>query len=207
MEILKNPHFDLLGKARYFVAASLIVILSGLAYIAKDGLRYGVEFSGGIQLILKFASAPHVDRMDPRGAPLEQHVRESAGRRARVQGDQASRIDPERVERRGELVTAATHERIRLHDAQREGPVDQVAGLAIGPSAVTLARPDLAGEDQRLGPGARLGQAALDEELVETLAGGSFGSRAAHPAIVAQPSSPRLTDGGLGMTNSTGCDR
>ena len=63
MEILKNPNFDLLGKARYFVALSLIVILSGLAFIAKDGLRYGVEFSGGIQLILKFASAPHVDRI------------------------------------------------------------------------------------------------------------------------------------------------
>ena len=44
MEILKNPHFDFLGKARYFVAASLIVILGGIAYVARYGLRYGVEF-------------------------------------------------------------------------------------------------------------------------------------------------------------------
>ena len=63
MEILKNPHFDLLGKARYFVAASLIVILSGLAYIAKDGLRYGVEFSGGTQVIAKFSTPPEVDHV------------------------------------------------------------------------------------------------------------------------------------------------
>jgi preprotein translocase subunit SecF len=63
MELLKNPHFDFLGKTRYFVAASLIVILAGIAYAAHYGLRYGVEFSGGTELILKFASPPHVDRI------------------------------------------------------------------------------------------------------------------------------------------------
>ena len=63
MEILKNPNFDFLGKTRYFVAASLLVILAGVAFIARNGLRYGVEFSGGTQLILKFASPPHVDRI------------------------------------------------------------------------------------------------------------------------------------------------
>ena len=34
MEILKNPNFDFLGKTRYFVAASLLLILAGVAYIA-----------------------------------------------------------------------------------------------------------------------------------------------------------------------------
>jgi len=63
MEILKNPHFDFLSKARYFVAGSLLVILAGVAFIARNGLRYGVEFSEGTQLILKFASTPRVDRI------------------------------------------------------------------------------------------------------------------------------------------------
>jgi preprotein translocase subunit SecF len=63
MEILKNPNFDFLGKTRYFVAASLILILAGIGYIARYGLRYGVEFSGGVQLILKFSSPPKVDRI------------------------------------------------------------------------------------------------------------------------------------------------
>jgi preprotein translocase subunit SecF len=63
MEILKNPNFDFLGKTRYFVAASLILILAGMAYIARSGLHYGVEFSGGTQLILKFQNAPQVDRI------------------------------------------------------------------------------------------------------------------------------------------------
>ncbi len=31
MEILKNPNYDFLGKAKYFVALSLVVIVAGLA--------------------------------------------------------------------------------------------------------------------------------------------------------------------------------
>jgi preprotein translocase subunit SecF len=63
MEILKNPQFDFLGKARYFVLASLILITAGIAYIATKGLHYGVEFSGGTQLIVKFQAAPDTDRI------------------------------------------------------------------------------------------------------------------------------------------------
>jgi preprotein translocase subunit SecF len=34
-----------------------------VAFIARNGLRYGVEFSGGTQLILKFQNPPQVDRI------------------------------------------------------------------------------------------------------------------------------------------------
>ena len=64
MEILKNPNYDFLGKARYFVIASLVLILVGLAFILRPGgLHYGVEFSGGTQLIVRFQKAPEVDRV------------------------------------------------------------------------------------------------------------------------------------------------
>jgi preprotein translocase subunit SecF len=70
LEILKNPHFDFLGKSRYFIAASLAVILGGLAYMLTNHVYlgtnpkgYGVEFSGGTQLIVKFASPPAVDQV------------------------------------------------------------------------------------------------------------------------------------------------
>lgn len=67
MEILKNPNFDFLGKTRFFVAASVLVILGGIALMARPGgVRYGVEFSGGTQLIVKFRSQPEIDRI--RGA-------------------------------------------------------------------------------------------------------------------------------------------
>jgi preprotein translocase subunit SecF len=63
MEILKNPNIDFLGKTRYFVAASLALILAGVATMATQGVRYGVEFSSGTQLILKFERAPEIDRI------------------------------------------------------------------------------------------------------------------------------------------------
>jgi preprotein translocase subunit SecF len=70
MEFLKNPNFDFLGKTRYFVGASVLVVLAGVAYmlsnhvyLGKDAKGYGVEFSGGTQLIAKFQNPPQVDRI------------------------------------------------------------------------------------------------------------------------------------------------
>jgi preprotein translocase subunit SecF len=70
MEFLKNPNFDFLGKTRYFVAASALLILGGLAYmlttntyLGRDPRGYGVEFSGGTQLIVKFQNSPQIDRI------------------------------------------------------------------------------------------------------------------------------------------------
>jgi preprotein translocase subunit SecF len=70
MEFLKNPNFDFLGKTRYFVGASVLVVLAGLAYmlsthtyLGTNPKGYGVEFSGGTQLIVKFQKGPEVDRI------------------------------------------------------------------------------------------------------------------------------------------------
>jgi preprotein translocase subunit SecF len=70
MEFLKNPNFDFLGKTRYFVGASLLVVLAGLAYmlstntyLGRNPSGYGVEFSGGTQIIAKFQNPPQVDRI------------------------------------------------------------------------------------------------------------------------------------------------
>jgi preprotein translocase subunit SecF len=70
MEILKNPHFDFLGKARLFIALSLLTIVGGLAYMLTNNVYlganakgYGVEFSGGTQLIVKFQQPPQIDQI------------------------------------------------------------------------------------------------------------------------------------------------
>jgi preprotein translocase subunit SecF len=63
MEIIKNPNIDFLGKAKYFVALSAVLIAAGLFWIASGRLRYGVEFSGGTQLILHFQGTPDTDRI------------------------------------------------------------------------------------------------------------------------------------------------
>ena len=70
LEILKNPNFDFLGKTKYFVALSLAFIFGGLGfmlatgvYIGSNAKGYGVEFSGGTQLILHFEKSPENERI------------------------------------------------------------------------------------------------------------------------------------------------
>jgi preprotein translocase subunit SecF len=63
MEFLKNPNVDFLSKMRICFAASVVVVLAAIALMATRGLNYGVEFSGGTQLIVTFSSTPEIDRI------------------------------------------------------------------------------------------------------------------------------------------------
>jgi preprotein translocase subunit SecF len=63
MQILHNPSYDFLGKTKVLLVVSTTLILAGIAYIATQGIRYGVEFSGGTQLIARFQSRPEVDKV------------------------------------------------------------------------------------------------------------------------------------------------
>src|ERR1700748_2215165 len=59
MEFFKGVNVDWMGKAKYFVALSLILLAVGWASILKDGgLRYGIDFRGGTLGYVRFASAP-----------------------------------------------------------------------------------------------------------------------------------------------------
>jgi len=63
MEFIKNPDFDFLGRARACLVASLCVVAGGLYLFGTRGLSYGVEFSGGTQLVVQFSSPPAIDRV------------------------------------------------------------------------------------------------------------------------------------------------
>ena len=63
MQILHNPSYDFLGKTKILLVVSTTLILAGIAYIASHGIKYGVEFSGGTQLIARFQSRPEVDKV------------------------------------------------------------------------------------------------------------------------------------------------
>ena len=63
MEILKNPHYDFLGKSKIFVPLSILLTLGSLAYMTFHGIRYGVEFQGGTQVIVRFTNPPQTDRI------------------------------------------------------------------------------------------------------------------------------------------------
>src|SRR5262245_30759005 len=64
MELFKDTNFDFLGKKWPFIIASLVLTVAGLASIVvKGGLKYGIDFKGGAQMRVKFASTPHLDKI------------------------------------------------------------------------------------------------------------------------------------------------
>ena len=64
MEIFKNVSYDWLGKKWYFVAGSMIMLLIGVgAYFVRGGLAYGIDFTGGTLIIMKFNQPPDLDKI------------------------------------------------------------------------------------------------------------------------------------------------
>src|SRR5687767_3361608 len=63
MQFLKNPNFDFLGIGKVCLAVSALLVAASLALVATGGLRYGVEFESGTQLIVNFENAPDIDKV------------------------------------------------------------------------------------------------------------------------------------------------
>ena len=131
MEILKNPNFDFLGRTRYFVTASVLIILAGIVSMARPGgLRYGVEFSGGTQLIVKFQSTPETDairdavsRVSP-GAVIQTYGQPSGNQvLIRLAG----------VESEAELTGPAERTLKALADNYSKNPVLESSSEIVGP--------------------------------------------------------------------------
>ncbi len=64
MEFFKQAEIDWMGKAKYFYALSLILLLVGLAsLISKGGPYYGIDFKGGTLVYVRFAGPSPVDQL------------------------------------------------------------------------------------------------------------------------------------------------
>jgi preprotein translocase subunit SecF len=61
MEFLKNPNFDFIRWRWHAIALSAVVILAGVAMIARTGLPLGIDFSGGTLIVIKFQQAVNED--------------------------------------------------------------------------------------------------------------------------------------------------
>ena len=59
--IRSDTHFDFIGKWKYCVAASLAVILLGLATIPVMGIRWGIDFAGGTEIQVHFDGDAQVE--------------------------------------------------------------------------------------------------------------------------------------------------
>jgi preprotein translocase subunit SecF len=64
MEFFKGVNVDWMGKAKYFVALSLILLAVGWASILRNGgLRYGIDFRGGTLVYVRFAGPAPIDQI------------------------------------------------------------------------------------------------------------------------------------------------
>jgi preprotein translocase subunit SecF len=64
MELFRQTNIDFLRWKWWAIGASWALILVGLAAIfVQKGLRFGIDFAGGTQIALRFASRPDIDRL------------------------------------------------------------------------------------------------------------------------------------------------
>jgi len=62
VEILRDVKVDWLGKKWHFLAASWVIIAAGIVgYVTRGGLAYGIDFTGGTIIRLKFNKPPDQD--------------------------------------------------------------------------------------------------------------------------------------------------
>jgi preprotein translocase subunit SecF len=64
IEFFKEPNIDWMGKAKYFYALSVMLLLAGwVSIFAKSGLYYGIDFKGGTNVDVRFAQPPNIDHL------------------------------------------------------------------------------------------------------------------------------------------------
>jgi preprotein translocase subunit SecF len=64
MEFFRSVNVDWMGKAKYFVTCSLLLLIVGWISIYRNGgLRYGIDFRGGTLVYVRFASAPPINQI------------------------------------------------------------------------------------------------------------------------------------------------
>lgn len=64
MEFFHNPQVDWMGKKKYFIVVSVILLVAGVtSIIVRHGLSYGIDFRGGTVVYVKFAHHPDLDAL------------------------------------------------------------------------------------------------------------------------------------------------
>ena len=64
MEFFRQVNIDWMSRAKYFVGLSLaLLLIGGISWVRKGGLRYGIDFKGGTLVYVRFAQAPPIDKI------------------------------------------------------------------------------------------------------------------------------------------------
>lgn len=64
MEFFRGVNIDWMGKAKYFVTLSLLLLAIGwISVFRNHGLRYGIDFRGGTLVYVRFSGPPPIDQI------------------------------------------------------------------------------------------------------------------------------------------------
>jgi preprotein translocase subunit SecF len=135
MELFKNTNIDFLGKQTLFIGLSLVLTAVGLAsWISKGSLKYGIDFSGGANVTVRFASQPPTEKIRSAVSaklPGELSVQDVAGTNEVIIGT-GLKSDKELQAARGLIVEAlhatfgATGGKLDLNNATVQGLTDRL---------------------------------------------------------------------------------
>lgn len=81
-----RPNFDFMGKKYLFLSLSIVVVLASVLVMVMRGFRWGIDFSGGIELQVRFEKPVSIHEVRkalgafPYGEPSVQEFGEKAGR-------------------------------------------------------------------------------------------------------------------------------
>lgn len=64
MQLLKETNIDFIGRRKYFLGLSLLLIVAGgVSLLLKGGPKFGIDFKGGTLVYVKFKDAPRVNEI------------------------------------------------------------------------------------------------------------------------------------------------
>jgi preprotein translocase subunit SecF len=91
MQIFHNANYPCIRWRWHALLLSLVVVGAGVAVLLVRGLPLGIDFSGGTQLIVKFAEAVPLDRVREAlpGDEVVQQYDDPAGNRVLIRLPQA----------------------------------------------------------------------------------------------------------------------
>jgi preprotein translocase subunit SecF len=64
IELFRSPNINWIGKSKWFIVLSLVLLAAGWTSIAlKGGIRYGIDFRGGTLVNVRFAEKPPLAKL------------------------------------------------------------------------------------------------------------------------------------------------
>ena len=171
MRFFKSVNVDWIGKKNIFIGISVALTIAGLISIAvRGGLRYGIDFSGGTLVYVKFTEKPHLDAI--RAALKQRGLGDSAIQRYGIEADREVIISLDQSVKEGALnqgqsnIADTLNLSLRPTDAGNKLDLNNLGGSRLETALASI--PELSQAFQKPGqPPAMASSAALAKTLID----------------------------------------